>query len=658
MEDKEKKEFSAIDKVLKDIKAKLTGEVTDDEIVGQPDWKNFSKRPDLIPLSSMFSLQSDDPLSKKLNEYFDSLNDSYDRDERYERYRVAMKQPEIDGALDIYASETITQAEDGSIINVFCSNQKVVDIVSELFARVGMADKAYGITKNFCGFGDEFFENIFSKSGKKILSINEVPRDLIGRQEKNGVLQNFFLRKNKKIKKSEENSLTSTVLDYNAKDEAKKIDPFRILHWRIPNSETSPYGRSILETVIGPIEELKLMEQALILARISRAPERRVYNVNVGSTPGEKGIAMAREVVSRLKNKNIINNKLGGQKNLDSTPDFMGAVEDIVIPFRKDEQPSTIDTLAQLNAPGDLPDLEFIRDRIFPGLGIPRQYLFDDTFANANTNLSNKSIQFAKRIRRIQKFFAYPLYKLAFIELRLHGINPKEYKDLVITLNNPSNVDIKEKIDVETQRWTLINTIRGANTDKVFYNDFYTYKEILNFSNDEILQLMIQNSVQQKAKNPFSFLPKEERPDGFEILDQLSGDMEEGAGAGETDANANDIPDEAETTLGAPPAEGEEPATPTEEPAEEPITASYKRKSKENEKAIFEAIKKAKLFSDKKKKESERPDQIFKNVKYTVNLIKEEYLKNSGDLKGLQTLAKKDSVLIERFFDKKEKKSK
>jgi hypothetical protein len=613
----------------------------------------------------MFSLQSDDPLSKKLNEHFESLNDSYDRDERYERYRIAMKQSEIDGALDIYASETITQAEDGSIINVFCSNQKVVDIVKELFARIGIADKAYGITKNFCGFGDDFYENIFSKSGKKILSINEVPRDLIGRNEKNGVLQNFFLRKNKKIRKSEENSLTSTVLDYGGtKEEAKKIDPFRILHWKIPNSETAPYGRSILETIIGPIEELKLMEQALILARISRAPERRVYNVNVGSAPGEKGIAMAREIVARLKNKNIINNKLGGNKNLDSTPDFMGAVEDIVIPFRKDEQQSTVDTHPELNAPGELADLEFIRDRIFPGLGIPRQYLFDDTFANANTNLSNKSIQFAKRIRRIQKFFAYPLYKLAFIELRLQGINPKEYKDLVITLNNPSNVDIKEKIETETNRWALIASVRGQNADKVFYNDYYTYKEVLNLSNDEILQLMIQNAVQQKGKNPFSFLPQEERPEGFELLDQLAGDMDNAAGEGGTpgaDENANEIPDEAENALGAPPEGGGETAEePTEEPAgEEPITASFKRKAKEKEKAIFEAIKRAKLFSEKKKREAERPDQIHRNVKYTVNLIKEEYLKSSGDLKGLQTIVKnKESVYIERFYDKKEKKSK
>jgi hypothetical protein len=542
------------------IKDKLNDKITDDEIVGQP--VIDKKKKDLIPLASIFSDDNTDKISKKILTYLSNIETSNDREEKYAKVDNYLNFPEVDGVLDIYVNETLMNGIDEKTINVFSSNKKVMDIVNDLFYRIGIEDKAYEIIKNFIAYGDEFYEIVFSKNLKKITSINRIPRQFVGRNERNGILQYFFIKDTNTVKNTNNFSYNFN-LSYNQveKEDKKKIEPFRILHWKIPSAVNDPYGKSILESIFTVIEELKMMEQSLLIARITRAPERRIYNVNVGQAQGEKGIAYAREIVSRLKKKRILD--ASNNKDLELMTDIMGSIEDIVIPKRVGEEPSTVDTLPQLNDPGQLADIEFIRDRLFSGIGIPRQYLFDDTFANANTNLSNKNIQFAKRARRIQKFFIYNLYKIAIIQLRLLNINPKFYKDLTITMNNPSNIDEREKIETENARWGLISSMKSLNADKVFYNDFFIYKEILKLSDNEVLDLLKHNIIQQNDGNPFAFMPEDKRPEGYQILDQLKNPPqaeEGGENMGmeeETPPDEEEIPPEVEDQFGPPPEEAD-----------------------------------------------------------------------------------------------------
>ena len=627
-------------KVFKEIRDRLIKNETNSEIIGSPDWKDF-KDNSLIPLSSVFSELNDTTIGRDVSKYLNNIINTFDRDDRYERYRLAMKMSEVDGALDIYAAETATQDDKGSIINVFCSSSKVQKIISDLFDRIGLEDKGFDIIKGMCAYGDEFYEIIYSKNGKSIHSINMIPREYLGRYEENGVLKGFFVRKSKKNRDQRDSYYSFDYANVNKKDNVD-IEPFRILHWKISSSEFAPYGKSILDSIITPLEELRMMEQSLLVARISRAPERRLYYVNVGQAQGEKGIAMAREIIKGLKKKSILDK--ANNNRLESNIDFFGAAEDLVIPFRKDEEKSSVESLPQLNDPGQLQDLEFIRDRIFPGLGIPRQYLFDDAFANANTNLSNKSIQFAKRIRRIQKFFIYNLYKLAYIELKLKNINKKDYEDLLITMNNPSNVDIREKLETESNKWNLVSSIKSMNSEKVFYNDFQIYQEVLGLNNDQILKLMVQNIAQEQNKNPFGFVEEDKRPADFLIIDQLRADVTEQSEEevpGE-DLDNNGIPDEAEAAFASVPGEPKEDdisGTPDEEMEEEPIEGEEEQeevpKEDESERAGDEEDS---IFAGEKEKEEDESERagdelnsIFKGKKKTKKKKEQDESEQAGD---------------------------
>lgn len=687
---------------FKKIKDQLSDKVIDDEIVGQPIIDK--KKKDLIPLTSIFSDENTDKISRKILTYLSNIETSQDREEKYAKVDNYLNFPEVDGVLDIYVNETLMMGIDDKTINVYSANKKVMDIVNDLFYRLGIEDKAYEIIKNFIAYGDEFYEIVFSKNLKKITNINRIPRQFVGRSERNGILQHFFIKDVNNVKNTNNFSYNFNLsYGQTEKEDRKKIEPFRILHWKIPSVVNDPYGKSILESIFTVIEELKMMEQSLLIARITRAPERRIYNVNVGQAQGEKGIAYAREIVSRLKKKRILD--ASNNKDLELMTDIMGSIEDIVIPKRIGEEPSTVDTLPQLNDPGQLADIEFIRDRLFSGIGIPRQYLFDDTFANANTNLSNKNIQFAKRARRIQKFFVYNLYKLAIIQLRLLNINPKFYKDLTITMNNPSNIDEREKIETENARWGLISSMKSLNAEKVFYNDFFIYREILKLSDNEILELLKYNLLQQNDANPFAFMPEDKRPEGYQILDQLKNPPQneegmEGGGMEETPPGEEEIPQEVEDQFGPPPEEpteaeiGEPPAIegeeapiegeedfgeePTEETEEEPeaeeimelskYAFSEKRKNIYLEKQKALSLKKRvldKINTIEKQKEIEiienknKETEEVKNIAKLLTEIKKktkkrkpkknlsiEYIENNNEFIGLNKIINKDNTFF------------
>jgi hypothetical protein len=639
------------------IKEKLNDKITDDEIIGQP--VIDKKKKDLIPLTSIFSDENTDRISKKILTYLSNIETSNDREEKYAKVDNYLNFPEVDGVLDIYVNETLMNGIDEKTINVHSANKKVMDIVNDLFYRLGIEDKAYEIIKNFIAYGDEFYEIVFSKNLKKITSINRIPRQFIGRNERNGVLQYFFIKDTNNVKNTNNFSYNFNLSYGQAeKEDKKKIEPFRILHWKIPSAVNDPYGKSILESIFTVIEELKMMEQSLLIARITRAPERRIYNVNVGQAQGEKGIAYAREIVSRLKKKRILDSS--NNKDLELMTDIMGSIEDIVIPKRIGEEPSTIDTLPQLNDPGQLADIEFIRDRLFSGIGIPRQYLFDDTFANANTNLSNKNIQFAKRARRIQKFFIYNLYKLAIIQLRILNINPKFYKDLTITMNNPSNIDEREKIETENARWGLISSMKSLNSDKIFYNDFFIYKEILKLSDNEILDLLKYNLIQQNEANPFAFMPEDKRPEGYQILDQLKNppqpeEGEENMNMGEeTPPGEEEIPSEVEDQFGPPPEEdiGETPEiggeeTPSEEMPPEENFGEENPEEEESEEAPTPELasyafreKRKNIYLEKQKSLKLKNKVMTKIINEEKETKKQEEIKVENNKKQLNEIAK------------------
>jgi hypothetical protein len=560
----------------KSIDRKLKLATTDTEISGKI---NRSLTPlELLPLeipedklTLLGSLTANDISLRHEMIEMEKLN----RIRRYERLRVSMEHPEIDGCVSIYADEATTEDPLGNIIHVQHPDQEVENIVKACFERIGLEDKSWQIIKNFCGYGDEFYEAVISQTGKSVLKIDKLPREIIERVEENNILKGFKIDQNGM--NNEQDPFFSYQLNYQTKNEQDEelIFPFRILHFKSQSDKYGVYGQSIIDTVINTIDQLKMMEKSLVVARVTRAPERRVYTVDVGNLAGEKAIKYANAVVANFKNKKRVSFYENNNNQVDMQKDIFGTVEDIVIPKRQGSEGNSITTLEQANNLSDIADLEFLRDKIFPALGIPRQYFYDDTFANSNTNLSSKSVPFAKKIKRVQRCFLGPCYKIAIIELKLKGYSNEVISQLLISMNNPSNIDEREKITLEMEKWGLIASIKTLNTESIFYPDYLIYQDILKLNKDEIALLMKLNILQENGQNPFDIFDIEDRPELAKDL-QMSGqgggeggmggpmggggggfdDMGGGGDMGDVGGEGGEdpeIPDEVQDVLGEPP---------------------------------------------------------------------------------------------------------
>jgi hypothetical protein len=612
------------DQFWKDINSTLKKDITDSEVIGRIRYKS-GVVDDKIPAESVFSVE--DEKSKKLVTYLGQIYNTTQKNERYTRTYRALQNPEIDGAMNIYADEATTQNEQGEVLNITGSDEKVIETVKELFERIGLEEKAWGIIKNFCAYGDEYWEVRYQSDGKGIYSINYVPRQLLDRIEEHGELRYFQLKMDMKDP-DEQDIKYFDLMPTVSEGKENRIRPFRILHWKIDSTKYAPYGQGVIDSVIAAIEELKLLQQSIVVARVSRAAERRVYRINVGQQTGERAIQAAKLIIENFKKKKVVD--IINNSKVDRETDHLSGSEDIVIPYRQGEEAHSIDTLPQLQAVG-VEDVEFFRDRIFPGLGVPRQYLFDDTFANANTNLSNKSLPFAKRIQRVQRFFMVGVYKLAYIELLLKGFKEEDFANLTITMNNPSTLMETQRLEILTNKWNLVTSIKGLNAEKVFIPDYWIYKNILNFSNEEILEILTLAKVQETGGNPFSVLPESQRPNGWDQIEKILEELKPAEAAPEGGEAAPEEGEEASPTEDELAAELE--AGGFEEPAPEGEAPEAGVETPENASTIPN-IKNKKVYLEKLKRDAQkRKQEFFERSKNKNNTEREEYYLEQEQIK-------------------------
>lgn len=674
-----KKPLSSLEiiKKWKSTERNLSTATTDSEIVGKPDYENVpdSKIPlQFHPNTDLNSLGAFS--AQKISNYIDQrmIDRQNDRFKRYDQITVALDSPEIAAALHIHADEICTEDQEGNIVHTISQDQELVDVAKDLFDRLGFtgnSNNMWTLAKNMCGYGDEYSEVIFSRDNKSIIGLNQIPRHLIERIEENGILKGF-----KPIQHEGEQSNTANTFVYykvnkaQMDDQSKQlIHPFRVLHWRIATSMSSSkygiYGESILDPVLNTNEKITLMEKAMLIAQVTRAPERRIFYIDVGNLPGNKAIQYANDVVNSLKKKKVIdvfNNKTPSQQN-----DFFGSSEDIAIPKRTGSEGNRIETLPQAQ-PVDTAAIDFVKTRLFHGLRIPQNYMFDDTFANSNTNFSSKSIPFAKTIRRLQRFILIQLTKLLKIELRLKGFDAQRINNFILAMNNPSNLDEAQKIEIETNKWNLITSMRAQNSEAgVFFPDYLIYKKYMKMSDEEIVETIRLSQLQMMGDNIFNIYDPNDRPeDADKILDKAAIAQKL---SGEPTAGANATPGlegggiTAEPALGTEPVAGGEAGVAAEVPTEAPVEAPAEpTAAPENQSVSPDALRKQ-IITEKRRMAMQMKDTI-KRI-YTEDIVKVaeierkvkiasstvynngQYLEYCGEMTGVDAFAKRDIELVQ-----------
>ena len=386
---------------------------------------------------------------------------SYDRMARYSDFSEMESTPEISSALDIYAEECVSPDAEGNVLHIYSDNKMIRELLSELFYDVLNVDFNMVMwVRNLCKYGDFFlFNDVHPEYG--IINVFPIPIAEIEREE-------GFDPKDPSAVRFRWITQGNRVL------ENWQISHFRMLG----NDAFLPYGSSVLEGARRIWRQLILIEDAMLVYRVIRSPERRVFYIDVGNIPPENVANYLEQAQTSLK-RNAVVDKSTGQVDLRYNP--LSVDEDYFLPVRGGDTGTRIDTLAGGSNTTAIEDVEYIQKKLFAALKIPKAYLGYDEDIGAKATLAQEDIRFSRTIQRIQKTIIAELTKVAIIHLYTHGYSDEDLLDFELKLSNPSSIAQQQKLELVRTKFEI-----AGQAPEGYFDREWIRKHILDLTNDEI----------------------------------------------------------------------------------------------------------------------------------------------------------------------------
>jgi hypothetical protein len=450
--------------------------------------------------------------------------------------------PEISTALDIYSEESTTPNQDGYVLQVYSESKRIKSILVDLFVNVLDINTNLPMwIRNMCKYGDNF---VYLKLDpeKGVTGCMQLPNIEIERLER-GI----------------ESKTSTATVNVNRKDlkfiwkvKSTEFNTWEIGHFRLLGDDRKlPYGTSMLEKARRIWKQLVLAEDAMLIYRTSRAPERRVFKVFVGNMDDKDVEPYVQRVANKFKRDQVVDRKTG---NVDLRFNQMAVDQDYFIPVRDAAATMPIETLAGGTNLSEIADIEYIQKKLVTALRVPKAYLGFEEPVGDGKNLSLLDIRFARTINRIQKSAIAEMNKIAIIHLFLMGFED-ELSNFTLQLTNPSKQADLLMIDVWTTKVTLYKDMVSEIPKSIQpVSATWAKKHIFGFSDDEIknelLQIRMERAVSAELDNTATIVT---RTGIFDTVDRLykpvTGTTLSAGGAPAADAGGAPPPDAG----GAPP---------------------------------------------------------------------------------------------------------
>jgi hypothetical protein len=395
----------------------------------------------------------------------------------YYDYESMEYTPEISAALDIYAEESTTPNEDGIILQVYSESKRIKSVLVDLFNNVLDINTNLAMwTRNTCKYGDNFVYMRLDPE-KGVVGCQQLPNIEIERFEQGLATRNSTVG----VPQNTEDK----GLRFTWKTQNMEFQPWEVAHFRLLGDDRKlPYGTSMLEKSRRIWKQLLLSEDAMLIYRTSRAPERRVFKVYVGNMNDDDVESYVQRVANKFKREQIVDSKTG---NVDMRFNQMAVDQDYFIPVRDATQTMPIETLPGAQNLSEIADIEYIQKKLCTALRVPKAYLGFEEVVGDGKNLSLQDIRFARTINRIQKSMIAELNKIAIVHLFLLGFED-ELNNFTLGLTNPSTQADLLKIDVWKEKVLLykdlVTPIQGPNMAPT--STSWAKKHILGFSDEEI----------------------------------------------------------------------------------------------------------------------------------------------------------------------------
>ena len=382
----------------------------------------------------------------------------------------------VSSALDIYADESTMKSEYGDVLEIKTDNEQIKKILHNLFYDIlNIEFNLWPWVRNMCKYGDFFlYLEISEKYG--ISNVQPLsPYDTVrveGIDPENPNYVKFVLESG-----GDMGSKYSVQAPKNAELENYQVAHFRLLS----DSNYLPYGKSMIEQARKVFKQLTLMEDAMLIHRIMRAPEKRVFKLDIGNIPPAEIDNYMQKIINKMKKTPVIDQDTG---DYNLKYNMQNLTEDFFLPVRGGDSGTQIDALPGLTYEAT-EDIEYLKNKMLAALRVPKAFLGYEESLGSKATLAAEDVRFARTIERIQRITVSELTKIAIIHLYAQGFQDEELVNFDLSLTNPSTIYETEKVEL----WSSKTQLASSMLQDGLVSSEWIYKNIFGFTDDYIKDL-------------------------------------------------------------------------------------------------------------------------------------------------------------------------
>jgi hypothetical protein len=396
------------------------------------------------------------------------------RFERYEEYEAMDEDSLVAGVLDIYSEDSTTLNSAGEIINIVSENEKIVNILTNLFYDILKIEfNLSDWTRQTLKYGD-FFLKLDVDEEYGVTGFQPILPQFIDIQ----VEVDEELQKPKIVYYLTDRISQGSLSAFSTTEDENKLDNYELIHFKYKQDENFfPFSKSLLESGRRAWSEIKLMEDSMLVYHITRSPSKRAFFINVGNLEPDSVDSFMENIITKIKRDTIVNEngKINLRYNIENI------LDDYFIPVRGSGDSSRIETI---DGGGDwnIEPLEYLKDKLLASFKVPKSYLGYEEDLNGKSTLAGEDIRFARSVRNVQKMMIDQLTKIAIIHLYVQGFKMSELLDFNLELVNPSTIHEKQQLEIIQEKIGIASDALNTN---LFSRD-WVYKNILALSDNEV----------------------------------------------------------------------------------------------------------------------------------------------------------------------------
>ena len=456
------------------------------------------------------------------------------RRSRYQDYERMDKEAEVGAALDIYADDATQENTREELFELNTDNEILKREVERFIKQCRLDKHIWDIVRNVAKYGDCFVENVVDLNNieKGIMRLKVLNPNFVFRvEDKYGYLKEFL--QEIPDRRSNASDLSQTFMPDKKKKNIVQLSKDQIVHFRRMTSDADyyPYGKGVLAYAVRIFKSLMMMEDAMLIYRIQRAPERRAFYLETGNLPQSKVEAFVERIKAKFKKQPMWN---AGTNSIDYQYNPLTVEEDFFIPIRNG-QGTKIDVLPGAQNLGETDDVKYFRDKLLAALKVPKDFIVEkDKSPERKANLSQLDVKFAKAVQRLQRDVELGLNVLLKRHLTLVGMPKSLIESVEIKLTSPSDMFEKRRLEVDEQKVRIVQAVKGL----MLFDDEYLYKEYFNMTDAQVEDM--KERVKKQQEEQAQMQPGAEGPGGPMLPPGPEGAPpppagEEAAGEGEAD---------------------------------------------------------------------------------------------------------------------------